>query len=61
MPKLLSVKDVYMLLYFLLDQFCRVVGWVVIEGFNLFPLGSYLLLKGFKVMFCGLEELAVGS
>ena len=59
MPKLLSVKDVYMLLYFLLDQFCRVVGWVVIEGFNLIPLCGYLLLKGFKIMFCGLKELVV--
>ena len=48
-----------MLLYFLLYQFCRVVGWVIIEGVDLFPLGSYLLLKGFKVVIPGLEELAV--
>ena len=59
MPKLLGVKDVYMLLYFLLDQFCRVVGWVVIEGFNLIPLCGYLLLEGFKIMYYGLEELVV--
>ena len=48
-----------MLLYFLLYQFCRVVEWAIIEGVNLFPLGSYLLLEGFKVVTHGFEELAV--
>ena len=46
-------------MYFLLHQFCRVVGWVIIEGVYLFSLGSYLLLEGFKVVIRGLEELAV--
>ena len=47
MPKLLGVKGVYVLLYFLLYQFCQVVGWVVVEGFNLITMCGYLLLKGF--------------